>query len=132
MEKINKTIFIAEDDIDFLEQTKLYLSNKGYSVITAKNENDAYEIIANEKFDLAILDLMMDNQDTGFVLAYKIKKKDSKVPIIIITAVSKEKGYQFSVANQKDKTWIKADVILHKDIRLEQLVFEINQLLNMQ
>ena len=132
MEKTNKTILIAEDDIDFLEQTKLYLANKGYTVITAKTETDALDLITNKDFDLAILDLMMDNQDTGFVLAYKIKKKNPKIPVVIITAVSKEKGYNFSVVNQNDKTWIKADVILHKDIRLEQLVFEINRLLKLK
>ena len=127
-----KKILIAEDDLDFLEQTKMYLESNGYETITATTEKEATDIINNDNFDLAVLDLMMTNQDTGFVLSHLIKKKDKSIPVIIVTAVTKETGLQFDKASDDKKTWIKADVILNKDIRLEQVKQEIEMLLNVE
>jgi len=123
-----KTILIVEDDIDFLEQTSLILKSGGYNVISASNEKDAEKIISNDKYDLAILDLMLDNDDSGFVLSHKIKKINKCIPVILVTAVTKETGFYFDSPNNK-QSWIKADVILNKDIRYEQLKGEIERLL---
>ena len=124
-----KTILIVEDDIDFLEQTKIVLENSNFNVITASNEKDAEKLISESKFDLAVLDLMLDNHDTGFVLSHKIKTTNSNIPVIIVTAVTKETGLYFDSADKNSKSWIKADAILNKDIRYEQLKGEINKLL---
>jgi DNA-binding response OmpR family regulator len=122
-----KTIFIAEDDYDFLEQMKLFLTSEGFDVISASDEESADKLINSNDFDLAICDLVMDNMDSGFIVSYKIKKKDKDIPVIIVSAVTKETGYKFDVS--KNKNWIKADAFLNKDIRFEQLKREINRLL---
>ena len=125
----NKTILIVEDDLDLLEQMKLYLESNNYNVIIATSEEKGTELINNEKFDLAILDLMITNQDSGFILSYKVKKKDEKIPVIIVTAVTKETGLYFDTGSKDNKSWIKADKILNKDIRFEQLKSEVEKLL---
>lgn len=122
-----KTILITEDDYDFLEQMKIFLTSEGFDVISASNEEDAEKLINSNNFDLAICDLVMDNMDSGFIVSYKIKKKDKNIPVIMVSAVTKETGYKFDVS--KNKNWIKADAFLNKDIRLEQLKREINRLL---
>lgn len=124
-----KTILIVEDDLDLLEQMKLYLESNNYNVITATSEDEGTELINNEKFDLAILDLMITNQDSGFILSYKVKKKDENIPVIIVTAVTKETGLSFDAGSKDNKSWIKADKILNKDIRFEQLKSEVEKLL---
>ena len=129
MEENKKTIFIAEDDYDFLEQMKHYLNSLGYKVISARDEKTAGEIIAGEEFNLAILDLMMDNQDSGFVLGYQVKKKDPGIPVILVTAVTRETGYRFDLTDKSSQSWIKADAVLNKNIRFEQLKKEIDRLL---
>jgi len=128
MEK-QKTILLVEDDYDFLEQMKIYLEASGYKTLQADSEKKALELINNESFDAAIMDLMMENQDSGFILSYKIKKRNEKIPVILVTAVTKETGYFFDKTNTEDSSWIKADAILHKDIRLDQLKLELNKLL---
>jgi two-component system, OmpR family, response regulator len=122
-----KTIFIAEDDYDFLEQIKLFLTSEGYNVISASNEKDAEELINSNDFDLAVCDLVMDNMDSGFIISYKIKQKNKNIPVIMVSAVTKETGYKFDLS--KNTNWIKADAFLNKNIRFEQLKGEINRLL---
>ena len=128
MEK--KRILIADDDIDFITQLECYLTSRGYDTISARDEKTAMKLIQDEKFDLAILDLMMDNQDTGFILGYRIKKKSQDIPVILVTAVTKETGYRFNLNNENNQAWIKADAVLNKNIRYEQLQKEINRLLS--
>lgn len=129
MEKGRKTILIVDDDLDYLFQTRMYVESFGFDALTAENEQEAEEIIARMKPDLAILDLMMEKEDSGFILCYKIKKKYPDLPIIVATAVAFETGMSFGLNSESDKKWIKADLYLEKGIRADQLQKEINKLL---
>jgi CheY-like chemotaxis protein len=72
---------------------------------------------------------MMENDDSGFILCYKMKRKYPDVPIIIATAVTAETGMSFDVTGDDERRWIKADLFLDKGIRADQLLREINRLL---
>lgn len=124
-----KTIFIVDDDFDYLFQLKFQFTQWGCNVVTADSQREAEKILATLKPDLAILDLMMENEDSGFVLSYKLKKKYPDVPVIIATAVTAETGMNFSIHNDDDRKWIKADLYLEKGMRPEQLKLEITKLL---
>jgi len=124
-----KKILIVDDDFDYLFQLKFQITQWGCEVITAENQREAEIILENLKPDLAILDLMMESEDSGFVLSYKIKKKYPDVPVIIATAVSAETGMHFGISTDNDRKWIKADIYLEKGIRPEQLKMEIIKLL---
>jgi len=125
-----KTILVADDDPDYLFQIRFYLQKAGYHVITADSQKEAEKILEQEKPDLAIFDLMMENEDSGFILSHKLKRKFPDVPIIIATAVSSETGIAFGLKTEEDKKWIKADAYLEKGIRPEQLLNEIRKLLH--
>jgi hypothetical protein len=71
----------------------------------------------------------MDHQDSGFVLSYRMKKKSPHTPVILVTNVSRETGFQFDAATSETRNWVKADVVLDKGIRAEQLRHEISRLL---
>jgi len=129
MENVNKTVLIADDDLDYLFQMKMHIESFGFEVITAESQKEAEAIIQSVKPDLAIFDLMMESDDSGFVLCYKLKRKYPDVPIILATAVTSETGYSFGVNTDNDKQWIKADLYLEKGIRKDQLHKEINKLL---
>jgi len=123
-------ILIADDDTDYLFQLKYYLEKAGFEIITAESQREAEKIISEIKPDLAILDLMMESDDSGFILSYKIKKLYPDIPVIISTAVASETGITFGLSAEEDKRWIKADLYLEKGIRTEQLLTEIHKLLN--
>jgi len=129
MDDAKKTVLIADDDEDYLFQMKMYVESFGFNVITAENQKEAEIMIENTKPDLAIFDLMMEKDDSGFILCYKMKRKHPNVPIILATAVASETGIAFGVDTDSDKKWIKADLYLEKGIRKDQLHKEINKLL---
>jgi len=123
------TILIVDDDMDYLYQTKLKIEQMGFKTITADSQREAEMILEKTKFDLAILDLMMENEDSGFILSYKIKKKYPDVPVIISTAVAAETGITFDIQDENNRKWIKADLFLDKGIRSDVLKGEIERLL---
>ncbi len=124
-----KKILLVDDDPDYLFQLSIALQDMGFEVTTASTQKEAEDIIAKFKPDLAILDLMMENQDTGFILCHIIKNKYPQVPIIIASAVTSETGLLFDVDSEENKQWIKAEMFLDKGIRMDQLHKEINKLL---
>ncbi|HLO90179.1 MAG: response regulator [Chloroflexota bacterium] len=126
---MKKTILIVDDDVDYLFQMRLKIEQFGFETITAEGQKEAESIIETIKPDLAILDLMMETDDSGFILAYKIKRKYKDVPIIIATAVTSETGMTFDTNREENQQWIKADLFLDKGIRADQLHREINKLL---
>lgn len=64
----SKTILIVDDDIDYLFQLKIQVEKFGFKVIVAESQKEAENLLASVKPDLAILDLMMENDDSGFIL----------------------------------------------------------------
>lgn len=131
MNNQKKNILIVDDDMDYLAQLELQLKSMGYEVKTAQGEKEAEESIADSAPDLAIIDLMMEKKDSGFILSYKMKKKYPHLPIIIASAVTAETGLNFSLDTEADKKWIHADKFLEKGIRKDQLEREINKLLKL-
>jgi two-component system alkaline phosphatase synthesis response regulator PhoP len=129
MNKSNFTILVADDDPDYLFQTINSLERSGYRTVAVESQSEAELYISKFRPDLAIFDLMMESDDSGFILCYKIKKKYPEVPVIIATAVSHETGLSFSLDSEHEKSWIRADRYLEKSIRAEQLDQEIMKLL---
>ena len=124
-----KTILVVDDDQDYLNQMKIQIEQFGFNVITADGQNEGVALIEKQRPDLAIIDLMMENMDSGFILGHKIKQKYPDLPVIIATAVTAETGLLFGIESEEDKNWIKADLYLEKGLRSDQLHREINKLL---
>ncbi|MEI6174225.1 MAG: response regulator [Bacteroidota bacterium] len=125
----NITILIVDDDQDYLFQLESKIKHFGFKTITAESQQEAEKLLEKTKPDLAILDLMMENEDSGFILCYKMKKKYPDVPIIIATGVAAETGINFDINDENNRKWIKADRFLDKGIRTERLREEIDTLL---
>lgn len=126
---MKKRILIVDDDMDYLYQMKMKVEMMGFETVTAESQAEAEKIINEFKPDLCILDLMMESDDSGFVLSYKIKRRYPDVPIIIATAVTAETGMTFDIRAEESKKWINADLFLDKGIRNDQLQREIKKLL---
>ncbi|HPN84129.1 MAG TPA: response regulator [Victivallales bacterium] len=124
-----KKVLVVDDDQDFLEQTSIVLRSLGFEIRSAENQKEAEAMIEKENFDLAVFDLMLENNDSGFVLSYKFKKKNPETPVILVSAVTAETGLAFDSETPEGKSWIKADVFLNKGIRPEQLEKEIKRLM---
>jgi CheY-like chemotaxis protein len=124
-----KKILVVDDDIDLLEQVSTILSGDGYEVRQAQGQVEAEELLTGFIPDLAVLDLMMENMDSGFVLCHDIKKLYPGTPVIILTAVQAATGLDFKARSEEAGSWVKADVLLDKPVRPEQLKAEVRRLL---
>lgn len=121
MSEMKKKILLADDDPDQIFQVSFHLKKWGYDVVAVESREEAERYLQSECPDLAILDLMMEEEDSGFILAYRIKQCEPQVPVIIATAVTAERGISFDISSPESKAWIKADHYLEKGFRMEEL-----------
>jgi len=125
-----KTVLLVDDDEDLILQMQLQFEAAGYNVATANSDKEGRELISEVAPDIAIVDLMMEEHDSGFALCHFIKRHDSSIPIILLTAVTSETGIDFDAVTDEERTWIKADLLLDKPVRFETLQAEVSRLLN--
>lgn len=81
-------ILVVEDELGIRQVIKDYLMMEGFEVLEAQNGKEAIGIIEKEKFDLAILDVMLPYVD-GWTLCRKVREK-SDVPVLFLTARGEE------------------------------------------
>ena len=81
-------ILVVEDDLDIQELLKNFLQEGGYEVSLANDGVEALSIFSASQFDLVLLDVMLPKID-GFAVCEFIRKQ-SQVPIIMLTALSGE------------------------------------------
>jgi CheY-like chemotaxis protein len=127
--KKKTSILVVDDDRDILDQLVTVLTEAGYEVVAAEGETQAEERLIDARPDLAIVDVMMENQDSGFMLSHKIKKLYPGTPVVILTSVSSVTGFKFPMEAGGEKPWIKADSFLNKPVRPELLRNEVKRLL---
>lgn len=124
-----RTVLLVDDDEDFLAQTSARLRADGFRVIEAPGQAAAEKVVGREAYDLAVVDLMMENMDSGFVVCHHIKKLRPGTPVILCTGVAAEAGMEFDARTVEERAWVKADAMLSKPIRYDQLRVEIGRLL---
>jgi CheY-like chemotaxis protein len=122
-------ILLVDDDEDFLYQHRIQLEHAGYRVTTATSRAEAEALAGAAAPDLAILDLMMEQHDDGFVLSHHLRKAMPGLPVILVTAVTAETGISFTPTSGAERAWVGADAMLAKPIRFEQLKREVERLL---
>lgn len=78
-------ILVAEDKESFREYIKEVLKTGGFNVFDTENGKEVMGLFESKDIDLVLLDLRLPGKD-GIAISREIKKIDSTVPIIIITA----------------------------------------------
>jgi len=118
---ISKQILLVEDDESMGFLLKDSLENYNYSVKHFADGRLALAEFNNNQFDLCLLDVMMPNMD-GFSLATEIRKQDSDIPIIFLTAKAMKedriKGFKLG-----------ADDYVTKPFSIEELELRIQVIL---
>ena len=78
-------ILVAEDDPSTSKLVCAILKLNGYDPVSARDGEEALEIMDHQHIDLMISDVMMPKMD-GFVLTKIIRESGSMLPIIMLTA----------------------------------------------
>ncbi len=78
-------ILVVDDSTAILTMMKELLEEEGYNVSTATSAEDMLQMLNRQKWDLVLLDIKMPGMGGLDALA-EAKKRDTKLPIIIMTA----------------------------------------------
>jgi len=80
-----KTILLADDDVNLRRVLEFQLTEAGYKISTAQDGAAAFEIFMNGDFDCVVTDLRMPKM-SGLELLGKIKNENAEMPVVVITA----------------------------------------------
>ena len=114
-------ILLIDDDVDFVEATKIVLESKPYEVIVAQEGNEGLRKAREEKPDLIILDVIMPVKD-GFTAAEEFKKDPelSKIPVVMLTSFA-ARGGETSIAASRGLT-LETEDYIDKPVSPEELL----------
>ena len=90
MEGDKKILLLAEDELPMLEALSVKFRNEGFTVIEAKDGEEAVSKALDEHPHLLMLDILMPKMD-GLAVAKKVRgssKWGEQVPIIMLTNLS--------------------------------------------
>ena len=129
--KTNPKILIVDDDLDFIEISRLNLEGKGYQVRSATDGKEGWKMVKKEKPDLIIMDLMMERLDAGMALSQKIKShpRYGSIPILMLTSISRDTGMDFTPRTAEDLKKLKVDSFHTKPIKAKTLLEKVEKLL---
>jgi DNA-binding response OmpR family regulator len=113
-------ILVVDDEPKVARLARDYLEKNGFRVLTAGDGQSALTVARREKPDLIILDLMLPHIDGREVC--RILRRESDVPIIMLTALSEE-------IDQVTGLEIGADDYITKPFSVRALVARVRALL---
>ena len=121
MSLVIANILLVEDEENLHEALKLNLVMEGYSITSAFNGTAALKAIANEYFDLIILDIMLPEID-GISIIETVRVNANEVPILILSAKNSSADRVLGLKKG-------ADDYLTKPFNLEELLLRVAKLI---
>lgn len=116
------SILLVEDEENLHEALKLNLELEGYGVSSAFDGAAALKAIANEYFDLLIMDIMLPEMD-GLAVTESIRISNNEIPILILSAKN-------TSADRVSGLKKGADDYLTKPFNLEELLLRVHKLID--
>ncbi len=119
----SKTILVADDESHILHVVSLKLRNAGFTVVTARDGQEAFELATTERPDLLITDYHMPHL-SGLELCRKLKAdaKTASIPAIMLTA----RGYHLEPADMEESGVLQ---VLSKPFSPRQLLATVMEIL---
>lgn len=119
----HKKVLIVEDDPNFLIILQKKFESGGFAVACAEDGKDCIEMIEKEKPDMIVSDVLLPRMD-GVEMAQKIKERGISVPILFLSNL-KDSEY-----DSRLKKVGKFECLLKSDIRIEDIVQKVKEMLN--
>jgi two-component system chemotaxis response regulator CheY len=116
MQDAKHVILLIDDDRDFLLGIRTLLESAGYAVAEATSAAEGLQVFSDITPDLVIVDLMMEEMDSGTTLVRELKALRGEVPIYMYSVV----GDNLSVTI--DPTTLGLEGVLQKPMENERLL----------
>ena len=122
-----KTVLVVDDDADLRQQMAGALEAK-YRVLTAASGAGCLEVLAAEKPDCIVMDVMMDDVADGLETARTVRGTPATagIPIILLTSVNKSYDYRA----QAPMDYYPHDKWLDKPVKGADLLAEVSALVD--
>jgi CheY-like chemotaxis protein len=117
-------ILFVDDDRDFLDAQAAYFGSRGHKIHTVESGQEALAFLETNTPDIIFLDLMMERYDSGFRVAYEIRKREhlTQVPIVMLSGVARETGERFDQEGEGLLSWSRLDRFVDKPATGKQLL----------
>ena len=122
MENKKPSILLVEDEENLHEALKLNLELEGYEITSAFDGSAALKAIADEYFDLIIMDVMLPEID-GINVTETVRLQNNEVPILILSAKNTSADRVLGLKKG-------ADDYLTKPFNLEELLLRVHKLID--
>jgi DNA-binding NtrC family response regulator len=115
-------LLLVDDEVGYLDVLAKRLTHRGFKVTTASSGAEAIRALRNWDFELAVVDLKMEDMD-GIEVLKVLKKMDPALQVIILTGHGSERAARDGIAHG-------AFDYLIKPIGLEELIARIHDALS--
>ena len=127
-----RRILVVDDDDDFRASTATLLESFGYEVDTAASGRDGLRLLNDAPPDLVVLDVMMENDDTGYEVTEAIKYGNGQepvrhIPVVMVSSIPQDPFTRFSRSEEIDL--ITPNAYLTKPLDIPQFLSEVRTLL---
>ena len=124
-------ITIIDDDVDQAQDIKDILGGNEHAVSMLHRVEGALEILARDKPDLVILDVMFpENPSAGMELAIKIRQNPEtrRMPVLLLTSVNQE--FPLGLSDKDiDPDWLPIQAFIEKPVAAKPLLSKVGALL---
>jgi CheY-like chemotaxis protein len=120
-----KRALVVDDDLDVVVAVTAVLEAAGYAVLSASSAREAIALLPSlGPVDLAVLDLMMEESDSGVQVAQALRRRPetAQLPIVLLTAVAEKTGFRVAVETGEEREWLGVDAWLDKPVSPERLL----------
>ncbi|MCK4891903.1 MAG: response regulator [Candidatus Pacebacteria bacterium] len=118
-----KKILVIEDEATLQKALNDVLAQEGYDVLSALDGMSGLDLALKENPDLILLDIILPKMD-GFEVLKRLKEKESKIPVIILTNLSDINDIQKALDLGATTYLVKAD--FHLDDVLKKVKETLN------
>ena len=86
------TILIVDDEEFLLEYVRIVLLRAGFTVLTARTGEEAWQLILNSQNEirLVLTDIVMPSSFDGFELADRVRRRQPDLPVLFMTGAPLE------------------------------------------
>jgi DNA-binding response OmpR family regulator len=95
---MEKRLLLVDDEIGYLDVLAKRLTHRGFKVTTASSGAEAIRALRKWEFDLAVVDLKMEDMD-GIEVLKVLKKMDPALQVIILTGHGSERAARDGLAH---------------------------------
>ncbi len=116
-----KKVLLVEDEVHVVSFIKRGLSEKGYEVSVAFDGKAGLDMFRNGEFDLIVLDIMLP-EINGLDVCKEIRTFDSKIPILLLTALGTSENIVHGLNTGADDYLVKPFKFVELEARIQALL----------